>query len=176
MSIGHFEALIIDRLIEAQIVMKQTSARGVRPSTTTTFWPETETSLEERWEVVKEQLIKGIRTDDPLRSRQPRPSAAAVSRMEETWQWMAGIKDEDARKALAVKVWGWVYEVSSSDIAKAMKIDRRTLNRRFNKAIELLIIKLCKEKCFPAEADESLVSRFRPDQAIKNRNIATNAA
>jgi|GEM_PF-3197459 len=176
MSIGHLEALIIDRLIEAQVVMKNISVRGVRPSVTTTFWPETETNLEERWEVVKQQVIDGIRTDDPLRPRAPRPSTDAVSRMEETWRWMADIRNDDIRKALAIKVYSWVYEVPSTKLAKGIGIDRRTLNRRFNRAMELLTARLCKKDDFPSLPDEKLVSRFRPGQAIKNRNIASSAA
>lgn len=176
MQITSLEALIMDRLLEAQIVMRYSSAFHVSPSTKTTFWPETSTSERDQWYVDLEKLRADIPIEYPKQSRPPRPSAAAISRMEETWVWMAEISNHDARKALAVKVFSWVYKVNSTEIAKRMGIDRKTLNRRFNRGIEELMLRVCKKNVFLVEVDEDLVSRFRPNQAIRNRNIAANAA
>jgi hypothetical protein len=176
LTIGHLEALIMDRLLEAQIVMKHSSVRGVRPGRPTTFWPEGTQDSQERWHAVLAKLLAGVKLDDPLRSRPAPPSAAAISRMEETWEWMAGIQNEDARKAVAVKVASWVFKVNSTAIARGMGIDRKTLNRRFNRGIEELMVNLCKKDVLPDEADEDLVSRLRPVSAIKNRRIGANAA
>lgn len=176
MTVAHLEALIVERLIEAQVCMKRMQVRNTRPGLPSTFWPDTELDPNERWEVVLERLKKGIPVDDPVRSRPAPPSAAAISRMEETWDWMAGIKDERIRKAVAIKVFGWVHNVSTSSLASAMGINRVTLNRRFNAGVEQLMVSLCKESVFPDSADGDLVHHFRPNQAIRNRNIAANAA
>ncbi|WP_420411621.1 DUF6362 family protein [Roseibium sp.] len=176
MNLADLELLILDRLLEAQVCMKALRVTGVRPGLPSTFWPETETNESERWQVVKEQLIEGIKTDDPLKPRRTPPPAAAITRMEETWEWLAGIDNENARKAVAIKVFAWVHKVSTSTLARNMRINRVTLNRRYNAGMEELMARFCKTSVFPEPADEDLVHQFRPNQAIRSGNIAASAA
>lgn len=176
MSIGNLELLIIDRLIEAQVCLRVLNVRGVRPELPSTFWPETTTDDQEQWEVALSKLASDISVHERRRRLMPRPSSQAIGRMEETWQWVAEIKDERARKAVSIKVWSWVHKRSSSSLAKAMGINRVTLNRRFNAGLEELLLRFCKSNVLPDPVDEELVHQFRPKSAIKNSNIAASAA
>ncbi|CTQ67168.1 DUF6362 family protein [Roseibium alexandrii] len=176
MTLAELESLILDRLLEAQVCMKALRVTGVRPGLPSTFWPETETNESERWHVVKDQIISGIKTDDPLKPRRAPPPAAAISRMEETWGWLAGIRNENSRKAVAIKVFAWVHKESTSTLARNMGINRVTLNRRYNAGMEELMARFCKTSVLPDPADEDLVHHFRPNQAMSNRNIAASAA
>ncbi|EFO30073.1 hypothetical protein TRICHSKD4_5916 [Roseibium sp. TrichSKD4] len=128
MTVAHLEALILERLIEAQVVLDRSVTRP-RPKGPTTFWPD---AMPES---------KPIDTDDP---RPPTPSAAAITRMEETWGWLAEIKDLKLRKAVVGKVAAWVHDRSTSSLARELGINRVTLNRRFNSGLHVLIVKFCK--------------------------------
>jgi hypothetical protein len=176
MALEHLELLILDRLLEAQVCMRSLDARGVRPSTTTTWWPETGISYHEWFTLTVQQLADKIPIDDKVKQRPPRPSAAAISRMEETWDWLAGIRSENARKAVAIKVFAWVHKISTSTLARQMGINRVTLNRRYNAGMQELMTRFCKTNVLPDPADEDLVHHFRPNQAIQNRMIGSNAA
>ena len=176
MSIRHLEQLIVDRLIEAQVVMRHLSVRNVRPGLPSTFWPETETSILDRWEVVKEQLIEGIRTEDPLRPKRSRPSAAAVSRMEETWEWMKWIDQDKHRQTLAVILFCYAYGKKPTEVFRDLGWSKSTAYHRFNAAVEKIMIRVCKENNFPDNADELLVGPYRPKQGNKNRMVSSNAA
>ncbi|WP_395175067.1 DUF6362 family protein [Roseibium alexandrii] len=176
MTLAELESLILDRLLEAQVCMRSLDARGVRPSTTTTWWPEIGLSYHEWFKMTVQQLADKIPIDDKVKQRPPRPSAAAISRMEETWGWLAGIRNENARKAVAIKVFAWVHKESTSTLARNMGINRVTLNRRYNAGMEELMTRFCKTSVLPDPADEDLVHHFRPNQAMSNRNIAASAA
>lgn len=176
MSLGSLELLIIDRLLEAQVCLRVLTVRGVRPGLPSTFWPETTTDDQEQWEVALSKLASDMTVQERRRRLMPRPSSQAIGRMEETWQWVAEIRDENARKAVSIKVWAWVHKKSSSSLAKAMGINRVTLNRRFNAGFEELMLRFCKSKVLPDPVDEELVHQFRPKSAMNNRNIASSAA
>lgn len=176
MTIGHLELLILDRLLEAQVCMRSIQVRGVRPGLPSTFWPETTQDGKEQWEVALSKVASKMDTKERRRRLMPRPTATAIDRMEETWKWVAEIQNEDARKAVSIKVFAWVHKISTSTLAKDMGIDRVTLNRRFNKGLQELMVSFCQKRVLPDPADEDLVHQFRPNQAIRNRNIAANAA
>ncbi|EFO33788.1 hypothetical protein TRICHSKD4_0902 [Roseibium sp. TrichSKD4] len=124
MTVAHLEFLIIERLVEAQVVLDRSVTRP-RPKGPTTCWPEAMPESEP------------IDADDP---RTPIPSAAAISRMEETWIWLAEIKDLKLRTAVVGKVAAWVHDRSTSSLARELGINRVTLNRRFNTGLHVLIV------------------------------------
>lgn len=175
-TMNALDAVIMDRLIEAYVTMRRLHVHGYRPSQTTTWWPETVTPAEDSFPVQVQRLKLGLKAIDAPRGRPAPPTSAQISRMEEVWNWAATIKSDSARKAVATKVECWVTRRSSASVARDMGVDRKTLNRRFNKGVEDLMRHLCKEGGSIDLADEFLVSRFRPNQGIKDRKIGSNAA
>ncbi|WP_068318931.1 DUF6362 family protein [Polycladidibacter hongkongensis] len=156
------EAVILDRLIEAQVVMRYQRVRGVRPGQPATFWPETTPSEAEQWEAALNACAKKLTEGEKKLRNQPRPDAAAIARMEETWGWMAAVKRPEARKALAVMTFCYAYKLSLSKFISQMGIARQTCYNRVNIALEDIMISLCKDRVYPSLASEILVGQYRP--------------
>ncbi|WP_068086782.1 DUF6362 family protein [Polycladidibacter stylochi] len=156
------EAVILDRLIEAQVVMRFMRVRGVRPGQPATFWPDVTPSAAEQWEAALNACAKKLSEGEKKLRHHARPDVAAIASMEETWSWMAAVKRPEDRKALAVMTFCYGYKLSLNKFLDQLGVARQTCYNRLNYALENVLLSLCKNRVFLSLASEVIDGQYRP--------------
>ena len=169
-------AVILDRLIEAQVVMRLMKVRGVRPGQPQSFWPDFSPSDDDQWEAALNAVAKKLTEAEKRARNMTGPDAAAIARMEETWDWMRHIKRNEERKALSLLVFCYAYKIQPKKILDQMGLAKSTAHVRFHAALEVVALNVCKASVLTSFADENLVGQFRPKSGIYSDKMRQLAA
>ncbi len=169
-------AVILDRLIEAQVVMRLMRVRGVRPGQPQSFWPDVNPSEDERWEAALNAVARKLTEAEKQARNMTGPDAAAIARMEETWDWMGYIRRNEERKALSVLVFCYAYKIQPKKVLDQLGLAKSTVHIRFHAALEVVVLNVCNIGVLPSFADENLVGQFRPKSGIYSDKMRSLAA
>ncbi|KZK85752.1 hypothetical protein PsAD46_03343 [Pseudovibrio sp. Ad46] len=169
-------AVILDRLIEAQVVMRLMKVRGVRPGQPQSFWPDFNPSDDDQWEAALNAVAKKLTEVEKRARNMAGPDAAAIARMEETWDWMHYIKRNEERKALSLLVFCYAYKIQPKKVLDQMGLAKQTAHDRFNRALHEIAVSLCNKTDLPAFACQDLSVQFRPKSGIYSDKMRTLAA
>ncbi|KZK83013.1 hypothetical protein PsAD13_03215 [Pseudovibrio sp. Ad13] len=169
-------AVILDRLIEAQVVMRLMKVRGVRPGQPQSFWPDFNPSDDDQWEAALNAVAKKLTEAEKRARNMTGPDAAAIARMEETWDWMHYIKRNEERKALSLLVFCYAYKIQPKKVLDQMGLAKSTAHLRFHSALEIIALNLCKIDVLTSFSDENLVGQFRPKSGIYSDKMRQLAA
>ncbi len=169
-------AVILDRLIEAQVVMRLMKVRGVRPGQPQSFWPDFSPGVDDQWEAALNAVAKKLSEAEKRARNMTGPDAAAIARMEETWGWMHHIKRNEERKALSLLVFCYAYKIQPKKVLDQMGLAKSTAHVRFHSALEEIVVRLCNKNTFTAFAGEETVRQFRPKSGIYSDKMRQLAA
>ncbi len=169
-------AVILDRLIEAQVVMRLMKVRGVRPGQPQSFWPDLSPSEDEQWEAALNAVAKKLTEAEKKARNMTGPDAAAIARMEETWDWMQYIKRNEDRKALSILVFCYAYKIQPKKVLDQIGLAKQTARDRFNKALHEIAVSFCNKRTLPAFASEFYTVQFRPKSGIYSDKMRQLAA
>ncbi|WP_310619716.1 DUF6362 family protein [Flexibacterium corallicola] len=170
------EAVILDRLIEAQVVMRLAKVRGAYPGQPRTFWPDSQPGQEEQWEAALQSVALKLTDAEKKARNMARPDAAAISRMEEPWNWLSLVKEDQDRKALAVMVFCYAYKIQPKRILDKIGLAKSTAHYRLHKALADIMLSVCNRMQNTTFASELLVGQFRPKSGIYSDKMRTLAA
>jgi len=149
--------IVFARFIEAADTEWRSPRERFGPRAAPAFWPEYQHSFTEMREWGDKRL-REHRAE--FWGERNRPSAAAISRMDEALGWGITLLDADHNKVLWGKCFCLVAGRKFTDWCRVNRLNRRTAYRHFNEALETISASLCRNNVLRRDPDFDLVSQI----------------